>query len=75
MRRYAIIIHPDAEQGGYWVSVPALKGCYTQGDTLVEAIENAKEAISVYLEALQARGEPIPEEPEHPQAIVIDVAA
>ena len=73
--RYTIILHPDPEQGGYTVTVPALPGCVTEGDTLEEAIAMAKEAIHLYLESLLADGEPIPEEQEHPQAIVINVAA
>ncbi|MDO8688886.1 MAG: type II toxin-antitoxin system HicB family antitoxin [Dehalococcoidia bacterium] len=71
--RYTIILHP--EEGHYWVSVPALPGCYTQGDTIPETIARAQEAIQVYLESLRIDGEPIPEETEHPQAITIDVAA
>ncbi len=73
--RYAIILHPDVDEGGYWVEVPALKGCVTQGETIEEAIAMAKEAIALYIEDLVAHGEPVPEEPEHPQAIVVDVAA
>jgi predicted RNase H-like HicB family nuclease len=34
----------------------------------------AKDAIRLYIESLMADGEPVPEEPEHPQAIVVDVA-
>ena len=75
IHRYTIILHPDPEESGYWVSVPALPGCNTQGDTLTEAIENAREAISLYIEDLIAHDEPVLEEAEHPQAIVIDVAA
>jgi predicted RNase H-like HicB family nuclease len=33
------------DEGGYWVKVPALPGCVTQGETLEEALTNAKEAI------------------------------
>ncbi|HVC34183.1 MAG TPA: type II toxin-antitoxin system HicB family antitoxin [Chloroflexota bacterium] len=75
MHRYTIILQPDTEQGGYWVTVPTLPGCVSQGDTLQDAIAHAQEAIALYLETLTARGEPIPEETEHPQAIVVDVAA
>ena len=39
--KFNIIIEPDKE-GGFNVSVPALDGCYTQGETIEEAIENAK---------------------------------
>ena len=73
--QYTIILHPEPEEGGYSVSVPALPGCLTQGETIEESIANAKEAISLYLESLIADGEPIPEESTHPQAIIVDVAA
>ena len=47
------IILEEAEEGGYNVKVPSLDGCFTQGDTIDEAIENSKEAIVCYLEGLQ----------------------
>ena len=55
--------------------VPALPGCVTQGETLEEAIAMAKDAIRLHVETLMAYGEPVPEEREHPQAIIIHVAA
>ena len=74
-RRYTIILHPDPEEGGYTVTVPALPGCVTEGETIEEAIAMAKEAIALYVSDLQAHGEPVPEEREHPQALTISVAA
>lgn len=47
------IVLTQAEEGGYNVTVPALDGCYTQGDTEKEALKNAKEAIICYLEGLE----------------------
>lgn len=73
--QYTIILHPDSEQGGYTVTVPALPGCITEGDTIEEAIAMAKEAIQLYIESLIEDNQPIPEEREHPQAITIHVAA
>lgn len=73
-RHYTIILHPDPE-GGYTVTVPVLPGCVTQGETLEEAIVMAKDAIQLYIESLIADGEPVPEEHEHPQAIIVNVAA
>ena len=73
--QYTIILHPDFEEGGYTVTVPALPGCVTQGETIEEAIAMAKDAIRLHVETLLADGEAIPEEREHPQAIVIHVAA
>jgi len=50
--RFNIILDPD-EDGGFSVTVPALDGCFTQGETEEEAIKNAKEAILCYLEGLE----------------------
>jgi len=46
------IVLEKADEGGYNVRVPALDGCFTQGDSLKEALANAKEAIFCYLEGL-----------------------
>ncbi len=43
------IIH-EAEEGGYWAEVPIFAGCYTQGETIEETIENLKEAINLYVD-------------------------
>lgn len=63
--KFTVILQPetDPEFSGYFnVSVPALPGCLTYGATREEALANAREAIEVYLEELEARGEPIPED-------------
>lgn len=60
-RTYRILLTPE-EEGGFSVSVPALPGCFTQGETIEEAIEMAKEAISVYVESLEKDGEPVPDD-------------
>ena len=73
--RYTIILEPDPEEGGYTVTVPALPGCVTQGETIEEAIVMAKDAIRLFIETLIAEGQPVPLEHEHPQAIIINVAA
>ncbi|MDX2196193.1 MAG: type II toxin-antitoxin system HicB family antitoxin [Cytophagales bacterium] len=57
---YKIHLH-QAPEGGFTVTVPALPGCITEGDALNEAIAMAKEAIELYIEELQDRGEPIPD--------------
>ena len=49
-------------EGGYTVIVPSLPGCVTYGEPIDEAIANAKEAMELYLESLQAHGDPIPTE-------------
>jgi len=42
--------------------VPALKGCHSQGETIEEAVENIREAVTAYIESLKAAGEKIPSE-------------
>jgi predicted RNase H-like HicB family nuclease len=59
--RYTAILEAQAG-GGYHASCPALPGCHSEGDTLDQVIENIREAIAVYLESLQAHGEPLPVE-------------
>jgi predicted RNase H-like HicB family nuclease len=75
MRTYSIVVDPDPDEGGFTVTVPALPGCVTQGETIDECLANAREAISVYLEDLIASGEPIPEEKEAPLLLRVTVAA
>jgi antitoxin HicB len=50
--KFNIVLEP-AEEGGFNVIVPALDGCFTQGETEEEAVENAREAIRCYLEGLE----------------------
>ncbi|MCX6345933.1 MAG: type II toxin-antitoxin system HicB family antitoxin [Armatimonadetes bacterium] len=51
---FKAVIH-DAEEGGYWAEVPALPGCFTQGETMQELQSNLKEAIRGCLEVLNQR--------------------
>ncbi len=48
-----VVVLEPAEEGGFVVTVPALDGCITEGDTEEEALENAQEAILCYLEGLE----------------------
>ena len=59
---YTVLLEP-AEEGGYVVTVPALPGCVTQGETYEEAVTMAQECIEGFLEALIKVGEQIPLEP------------
>lgn len=61
--KYTAIFEP-AEEGGYVVSVPALPGCMTQGETFEEAVEMIKDAIAGYLFVLNKEGQKIPKETE-----------
>ena len=58
---YRILLNKEPE-GGYTVTVPALPGCITYGETIEESIDMAKEAIQLYIESLKAHGETIPDE-------------
>ena len=58
----ALLIPGEPDEGGYWVTVPALPGCVTQGETVEEALANVKEAIEAYLLSLRDRGLPVPQE-------------
>ena len=56
---YVLVIH-QAEEGGYWAEVPALEGCFIQGETLEELLADAPDAIASHLEALKEDGQPVP---------------
>jgi antitoxin HicB len=58
---YKILLHKEPE-GRYTVTVPALPGCITYGENVDHAIEMAREAIEIYIEELQSRGEDIPDD-------------
>ncbi len=60
-RVYRVILEPE-EGGGFTVVVPALPAVITYGATREEALENARDAIRLYLESLRARGLPAPQD-------------
>jgi predicted RNase H-like HicB family nuclease len=57
--RFKAIVH-EAEEGGFWASVPALPGCITEADTHTELIANLKEAISLWMEVANERDDSEP---------------
>jgi len=57
--KFRVLIEQN-EDGVFVAQVPSLPGCISQGRTRQEAIKNAKEAISAYLESVAAHDEPIP---------------
>ena len=61
MYTYKILLHREPE-GGFTVTVPVLPGCITYGEDVDESISMAREAIELYIEALQERGEVIPDD-------------
>ena len=59
--RYTVVLERE-DDGGYVVSVPALPGCVSQGDTRTEALTNIREAIALYVDDCREAGDPIPTE-------------
>ena len=56
---FKVVLEPDAD-GGYVVTCPTIPGCYSQGDTIEEALKNIREAIEVCIEDMEAHGEEVP---------------
>jgi predicted RNase H-like HicB family nuclease len=74
MRTYTIVVEPE-DGGGYYVTVPALPGCFTRGGTVEECQQRAVEAIEVHIAGLKADGEAVPVEAGAPQLVAVTVAA
>ncbi|MEA2526014.1 MAG: antitoxin HicB [Thermomicrobiales bacterium] len=72
-RRYTVLLEWDPEGPGYAVTVPALPGCFTQGATVPEALERAREAIAGHVAALAEIGEPIPHEDTPALMTVVEI--
>ncbi|MDO8692333.1 MAG: type II toxin-antitoxin system HicB family antitoxin [Dehalococcoidia bacterium] len=68
--RYNVVIEQD-EDGLFVASCPALQGCYTQGETYQEALENIKDAIRLHIEARRQVGEPVPVESVIEEVMVV----
>ena len=57
--RFSIVIEKDEE--GYFAFCPELQGCYTQGDTYEEVLENIKDAIRLHVNDRLDSGEEVPQ--------------
>ncbi len=57
--KFSVVIEKDRE--GYFAFCPELQGCYTQGDTYEEVLENIKDAIRLHVDDRIASGEDIPQ--------------
>lgn len=68
MATYTTIVHEDPS-GGYWAEVPALPGCYSQGETMDEVLTNIREAALGVLEVLREQGQ----QPE-PNVQILEIA-
>lgn len=56
--RFSVVIEKDKD--GYFAFTPELQGCYSQGDTCEEAIENIRDAIFLHVEDRLESGEEVP---------------
>jgi antitoxin HicB len=63
---FVLVIHP-AEEGGYWAEVPDVEGCFIQGETIEELLDEAPLAIAAHIEALREDGQPVP----RPRGVVL----
>ncbi|HNQ86237.1 MAG TPA: MerR family transcriptional regulator [Deltaproteobacteria bacterium] len=54
-RNYPVTLHEDTEDGGYWVEYPEIPGCVSQGDTVEEALDMIRDAISGCLEVMDQK--------------------
>jgi predicted RNase H-like HicB family nuclease/predicted RNA binding protein YcfA (HicA-like mRNA interferase family) len=59
--RYTVVLEQESD-GGHVVSLPALPGCVSQGDSRAEALANIRDAIELYIEDCREAGDPIPTE-------------
>ena len=57
--KYRVLVEVD-EDGVFVAEVLSLPGCVSQGASRDEALTNIREAISLYIESLEERGEPVP---------------
>ena len=57
---YPVVIEYDVEEDVYLAECPLLPGCYTDGETFEEALENIRDAIQLVIESRLAVGDPVP---------------
>lgn len=67
-----LVVFEKATDGSIWARVPDLDGCYSCGETIEEAKEQIKDAISLFIEDLKEEGKPIPE-PSYLEAEMIAI--
>jgi predicted RNase H-like HicB family nuclease len=64
-RKHIFQVIVEQDEAGYFVAeCPALKGCYTQGRTYEEVMENVKDVLAMCLEDLKAQGKKVPRQAE-----------
>jgi predicted RNase H-like HicB family nuclease len=75
--RFAVVLKPATEEGEVWytVNIPALPGCITEGNTVDDALANAREAIEAYLLSLKDRNLPVPPSDEVVTSLEVELPA
>lgn len=61
MYKYEIILYWSNADGAFVAEVPELPGCAAHGDTQEDAIQNANQAMALWIETAREFGDPIPE--------------
>ena len=59
MKRYRLSVIVEKDKNGYYAFAPDFQGCYSQGDSYEEALENIKDAIRLHIEDLLDSGDSI----------------
>ena len=63
MKVYNLTVFIEKDEDGNFLAIcPALQGCYTDGETMEEALEMIEDAIKLHIESRLENGETIPEE-------------
>jgi predicted RNase H-like HicB family nuclease len=70
--RFSVVIEQDKD--GYFAFCPELQGCYSQGDTYEEALENIKDALRLCVEDYLAEHKEVPEPAQSISLSTIEVA-
>ena len=58
--KYPVVIEPATATTAFGVVVPDLPGCFSAGDTIEEALDNAHEAIELWIESVLDDGDAVP---------------
>ena len=70
---YTVVLLPNDPEPGYTATVPALPGCISCGDSLEEALENIKDAISLYICDSLEHGEALPDSRDVVVKVTVEV--
>ncbi len=74
MKRYLLDVVIEKDKNGYFAYCPLIQGCYTQGTTYEEALENIKDAIKLHLEEIESSKETF-SSPESISVTTLEIAA